>query len=218
MKANGHKLDIRKYHLKIRRNFLIVKVVKPKNKLPKQMVDPPSLEALKTWPWDNSYSWPFLEQMFALENLQRFLLNSYLPSFTLIEKYCVEKVLEWFLNPWIQFCAWYYWVISVIRNISNDEPLPVIGCICKTQPLINSRNSLLISPCLQLRFVGCSLTELSTTQHSTYTSLLRQVWWKVGINNLSSFKNMQKYITENIKTSGERWYYYLMPCWWGLFW
>lgn len=105
MKANGHKLEIRKYHLKIRRNFLIVKVVKPKNKLPKQMVDPPSLEALKTWPWDNSYSWPFLEQMFALDNLQRFLLNSYLPSFTLIEKYCVEKVLEWFLNPWIQFCA-----------------------------------------------------------------------------------------------------------------
>lgn len=49
MKANGHKLKIRKYHLKIRRKFLIVRVVKPKSKLPKQMVDPPSLEALKTW-------------------------------------------------------------------------------------------------------------------------------------------------------------------------
>lgn len=217
-----HKLKIRKYNLKIRRNFLIATVIKASNNFPKTNLF--ILHPWKhtkpdwMWPWATFYSWLFLEQMFAIDNLQSFLLTSYFSPFILIEKYFVEKALEWFLDPWIQFHACILLrIIPAIRN-SNDGLILVIGCICKTQPFIKSRNYLLTSPCFQLRVKGCSLTVLSTTQHSIYTSLLRQVWWKVGINNLSSFKNMHKYITENIKTSGERWYYYLMPCWWGLFW
>lgn len=162
-------------------------------------------EADWMWPWATYSTWSSVELVFGLDDLQIFSnlrFSMILFSWNIL---CWEAgVGMWFLHSWIQFCTHVLLtIISAIRRISNDKLLLVIGCICKIRPLINSRNSLLSSPCFQLHVVDCSLTELSTGLHSIHTSLVRQVWWKEGINNLCSFKNMHKYITENIKTSGK---------------
>ncbi|PKU33574.1 hypothetical protein llap_16122 [Limosa lapponica baueri] len=45
---NRHKLGHRKFHSNTRKNFFTVKVTEPWNKLPREVVDFPSLEILKT--------------------------------------------------------------------------------------------------------------------------------------------------------------------------
>ncbi|KFV77944.1 hypothetical protein N308_11556, partial [Struthio camelus australis] len=44
---NGHKLKHRKFHLKIRKHFLAVRVVKHWSKFPREAVESPSLEIFK---------------------------------------------------------------------------------------------------------------------------------------------------------------------------
>jgi len=45
---NGHKLKHRKFHLNMRKNFFPLRVTEPWNRLPREVVDFPSLEIFKT--------------------------------------------------------------------------------------------------------------------------------------------------------------------------
>jgi len=48
-RGNGHKLKQRKFQLNMRRNFFTLRVMEPWNRLPREVVDSPSLEIFKTW-------------------------------------------------------------------------------------------------------------------------------------------------------------------------
>jgi len=47
-RGNGHKLKQRKFQLNMRKNFLPLKVTEPWHKLPREVVESPSLEIFKT--------------------------------------------------------------------------------------------------------------------------------------------------------------------------
>lgn len=163
-------------------------------------------EPERMWPWPTSWA------SLWTGDLQRSSPASAFPWFQLNRMVGEKQVLE---------CGSYtaesnsvhilLRIISATSRTSSDEltlSVCISTCICKMRPFVNSRDSLLLSPCFQLHCCGLfsnrtQLTELSTGLHSIHTSVVRQVWWKEGINNLCSFKNIHKYITENIKTLGK---------------
>jgi len=48
-RSNGHKLKHRKFRLNMRKNFFPLRVMEPWHKLPREVVESPSLEIFKTW-------------------------------------------------------------------------------------------------------------------------------------------------------------------------
>jgi len=47
-RGNGHKLKHRKFQLNVRKNFFTLRMTQHWNRLPREVVDSPSLEILKT--------------------------------------------------------------------------------------------------------------------------------------------------------------------------
>ena len=48
-RGNGHKLKHRKFHTNVYNNFFTVRVMEHWNRLPREVVESPSLEILKTY-------------------------------------------------------------------------------------------------------------------------------------------------------------------------